>query len=67
MIDHSSKIRELLCPKDRWISDKSVSKCKACERSFIPLLVWRHHCRFCGCVFCSDCAGNILTGESIGY
>lgn len=38
-----------------------------CNKLFVPLLVWRHHCRFCGKVFCNECDANIMTGDSIGY
>jgi len=38
-----------------------------CDKLFVPVLVWRHHCRFCGKVFCAECDSNIMTGDSIGY
>ena len=66
-MDKAASIRQLLCPKTLWINDKDVNNCQGCDRAFVPLLVWRHHCRFCGKVFCDDCDSNVLAGETIGY
>jgi hypothetical protein len=66
-MDKGAQIRELLCPKEQWINDKDVSKCMCCEKTFVPLLVWRHHCRFCGRVFCNECASNVMSGETIDH
>ena len=41
----------------KWIHDQEESSCQGCTRQFT--WVWRkHHCRRCGKVFCSSCAGK---------
>ncbi|KAI5951639.1 MDM12 [Candida jiufengensis] len=41
-------------PKKYWMNDAFVSDCLNC---FKPFTAFRrkHHCRFCGQIFCSDC------------
>lgn len=41
-------------PKKYWMNDSFVSECLNC---FKPFTAFRrkHHCRFCGQIFCSDC------------
>ncbi|KAI5964898.1 uncharacterized protein KGF55_001969 [Candida pseudojiufengensis] len=41
-------------PKKYWMNDTFVSDCLNC---FKPFTAFRrkHHCRFCGQIFCSDC------------
>lgn len=41
-------------PKKYWMNDAFVSECLHC---FKPFTAFRrkHHCRFCGQIFCSDC------------
>ena len=63
--EEAAAIRELLCPRSQWVDDRTVTKCRDCLKEFLPLLRWKHHCRFCGAVFCSTCAGNIMLGEEI--
>jgi len=38
-----------------WINDDSVDKCYLCKQQFY-ILVRRHHCRFCGRIFCHKCS-----------
>eukprot|EP01012_Entosiphon_sulcatum_P047733 TRINITY_DN6517_c0_g1_i1.p2 TRINITY_DN6517_c0_g1~~TRINITY_DN6517_c0_g1_i1.p2 ORF type:complete len:614 (+),score=70.58 TRINITY_DN6517_c0_g1_i1:56-1897(+) len=38
-----------------WKDDREVTACEACFQSFTVILR-RHHCRFCGGVFCGTCA-----------
>ena len=38
----------------QWVGDDTVSSCYNCNATF-SLLFRRHHCRFCGKVFCSSC------------
>lgn len=46
--------------KDFWMPDKSCSHCYACDVQF-TLINRRHHCRVCGLVFCSKCAGKTIS------
>lgn len=38
-----------------WIPDSSTSICMKCWEPFKPLFRSRHHCRFCGGIFCGSC------------
>ena len=38
----------------QWVADKAMKACSACGLKF-GALIWRHHCRFCGQVFCRYC------------
>ena len=40
-----------------WIPDNSVLKCKLCNVEF-NYMNRKHHCRRCGYIFCSTCAGT---------
>ncbi|KAL2943303.1 hypothetical protein RDABS01_031651 [Bienertia sinuspersici] len=40
----------------RWLPDSSASACMLCSVRFHPILCSRHHCRFCGGVFCNECS-----------
>ncbi|KAI3697770.1 hypothetical protein L6452_30867 [Arctium lappa] len=39
----------------KWLPDSSASACMLCNVRFHPIMCTRHHCRFCGGIFCSDC------------
>ncbi|RLV95687.1 1-phosphatidylinositol 3-phosphate 5-kinase fab1 [Spathaspora sp. JA1] len=41
-------------PKKYWMDDSFVSDCLNCFRPFTAFRR-KHHCRFCGQIFCSDC------------
>lgn len=41
-------------PKKYWMNDEFVSDCLNCFRPFTAFRR-KHHCRFCGQIFCSDC------------
>ncbi|EGW33263.1 uncharacterized protein SPAPADRAFT_50162 [Spathaspora passalidarum NRRL Y-27907] len=41
-------------PKKYWMNDAFVSDCLNCLRPFTAFRR-KHHCRFCGQIFCSDC------------
>eukprot|EP00246_Nothoceros_aenigmaticus_P010216 TRINITY_DN26596_c0_g1_i1.p1 TRINITY_DN26596_c0_g1~~TRINITY_DN26596_c0_g1_i1.p1 ORF type:complete len:480 (-),score=58.90 TRINITY_DN26596_c0_g1_i1:245-1534(-) len=44
-----------------WLPDSSAQGCMQCGSSFRPLTCGRHHCRFCGGIFCRSCsAGRCL-------
>ncbi|CAG9330723.1 unnamed protein product [Blepharisma stoltei] len=38
-----------------WMPDSSAKSCFKCDRPF-TLFRRRHHCRFCGFIFCSSCS-----------
>ncbi|GMH25576.1 hypothetical protein Nepgr_027419 [Nepenthes gracilis] len=40
----------------RWLPDSAASACMLCNVRFHPLICSRHHCRFCGGLFCSECS-----------
>lgn len=40
-----------------WVDDNTVTKCYNCSKQF-TLLFRRHHCRFCGKIFCSPCVNH---------
>lgn len=41
-------------PKQYWMNDSFVSECLNCFKSF-SAFKRKHHCRFCGQIFCSEC------------
>lgn len=41
-------------PKKYWMNDAFVSDCLNCFKAFSAFRR-KHHCRFCGQIFCSDC------------
>ncbi|KAL3617000.1 hypothetical protein CASFOL_039394 [Castilleja foliolosa] len=48
----------------RWLPDSSASSCMLCGVRFHPIMCARHHCRFCGGIFCGECAkGRSLLPE----
>lgn len=38
-----------------WLPDSSATVCMQCTAPFTPLTRGRHHCRFCGAIFCRNC------------
>ncbi|KAJ1691023.1 hypothetical protein LUZ63_015178 [Rhynchospora breviuscula] len=40
----------------RWLPDSVSTSCMLCSAKFHPIICSRHHCRFCGGLFCSDCS-----------
>ncbi|KAK7003796.1 RUN and FYVE domain-containing protein 2 [Biomphalaria glabrata] len=40
-----------------WASDDTVTNCKQCTKEF-SLARRKHHCRYCGDIFCSECSDN---------
>ncbi|KAK4751646.1 hypothetical protein SAY87_005128 [Trapa incisa] len=50
-------IKEILeTEPPRWLPDSSASSCMLCNVRFHPIMCSRHHCRFCGGIFCSFCS-----------
>lgn len=61
-----SSVRNLVPKKaPEWIPDYMVSKCHSCEAMF-NVARRKHHCRACGNIFCSYCAGRKAPIPSIG-
>ncbi|XP_056685690.1 uncharacterized protein [Spinacia oleracea] len=38
----------------RWLPDSSASACMLCSARFHPIICSKHHCRFCGGLFCNE-------------
>jgi SH3 domain-containing YSC84-like protein 1 len=39
-----------------WLPDSYASSCMQCAAPFTPVTRGRHHCRFCGAIFCRLCS-----------
>ncbi|KAH6773588.1 RING/FYVE/PHD-type zinc finger family protein [Perilla frutescens var. hirtella] len=49
----------------KWLPDSSASSCMLCSARFHPIMCTRHHCRFCGGIFCNECTkGRSLLPEN---
>ena len=44
-----------LTSDDHWVDDSKVEACPICEKAF-GVLERRHHCRYCGGIFCNSCS-----------
>lgn len=40
----------------KWLPDSAASACMLCNVRFHPIMCSRHHCRFCGGIFCNACS-----------
>lgn len=40
----------------KWLADSAASACMLCSVRFHPIMCSRHHCRFCGGIFCNQCS-----------
>ncbi|TXG66685.1 hypothetical protein EZV62_007960 [Acer yangbiense] len=40
----------------KWLPDSSAAACMLCNVWFHPIMCSRHHCRFCGGIFCNSCS-----------
>lgn len=50
-------MKEILDSKPpKWLPDSASSSCMLCSVRFHPIMCSRHHCRFCGGIFCSECS-----------
>lgn len=55
--DNSQTIQAILeAEPPQWVPDSFSSCCMRCEVPFKPLICGRHHCRFCGGIFCRACS-----------
>ncbi|XAR56443.1 hypothetical protein NMG60_11036934 [Bertholletia excelsa] len=49
--------REILeAEPPKWLPDSAASTCMLCNVRFHPIMCSRHHCRFCGGIFCNQCS-----------
>ena len=55
-----TKMEMMIWPDGVWQEDKSVKCCgnKRCNAEF-TLTLHRHHCRYCGNIFCDKCAPEL--------
>jgi serine/threonine protein kinase len=47
----------LTLPVSEWAGDESTTDCTSCQSEF-GVFVRRHHCRYCGQLFCDDCSSK---------
>ncbi len=56
-VDDIRAVRALLdAEPPEWMPDSAASACMQCAASFRPVTCGRHHCRFCGGLFCRRCS-----------
>lgn len=54
-----------LMPTRKWVKDEEVTSCYTCKSMF-GWFLRKHHCRFCGNIFCHSCsAQNALIPEEL--
>lgn len=54
-----STIKEVLeADPPEWLPDSHASACMMCRAPFTALTRGRHHCRFCGGIFCKSCSSG---------
>eukprot|EP00252_Welwitschia_mirabilis_P001927 TRINITY_DN1189_c0_g1_i2.p1 TRINITY_DN1189_c0_g1~~TRINITY_DN1189_c0_g1_i2.p1 ORF type:complete len:520 (-),score=91.08 TRINITY_DN1189_c0_g1_i2:313-1872(-) len=56
--DHLFFQRILEAEPPQWIPDSAASCCLQCRAPFKPVVRGRHHCRFCGGIFCGTCSSG---------
>ncbi|KAE8709083.1 RING/FYVE/PHD-type zinc finger family protein isoform 2 [Hibiscus syriacus] len=50
-------VKEILeAEPTKWLADSAASACMLCGVRFHPIMCSRHHCRFCGGIFCGECS-----------
>jgi len=54
-IDYGPYKEVLEVEPPEWLRDSSTTACMQCSAPFTALTRGRHHCRFCGGVFCRGC------------
>jgi len=45
---------------DEWMPKMLADECKGCQKEF-SVLRWKHHCRYCGFVYCDSCCPKFST------
>ncbi|CAO3619626.1 unnamed protein product [Cunninghamella echinulata] len=48
--------------KEFWMPDEQCKECYKCRKQF-TMFRRKHHCRFCGQIFCGKCASHIIPGK----
>jgi hypothetical protein len=61
----ASTMRSTLVARRYWMPDR---ECTACTNCGLPFSLFRrkHHCRFCGKIFCQPCSSQTLDGRAFG-
>nr|DAD38878.1 TPA_asm: hypothetical protein HUJ06_013200 [Nelumbo nucifera] len=54
-INYSAYREVLEAEPPEWLPDSSTTVCMQCTARFTALTRGRHHCRFCGGIFCREC------------
>ncbi len=49
-----------------WVNEADTDNCAGCSKPF-SYSVWKHHCRACGEVFCSECSDKKRSVPERGY
>ncbi len=47
-----------------WVKDDTINNCQNCNTLF-TILLRKHHCRYCGKIFCYKCANNFINISNI--
>ncbi|XP_028759975.1 uncharacterized protein LOC114718726 [Neltuma alba] len=55
-INYSAYKEVLEAEPPEWLPDSSATVCMQCTAPFTALTRGRHHCRFCGGIFCRNCS-----------
>ncbi|MCO5615099.1 hypothetical protein L7F22_069388 [Adiantum nelumboides] len=59
MEDHVRMMSAVLAAESpQWIPDSHAMVCMQCRTYFHPIFFSRHHCRFCGMIFCGSCTSQ---------
>ena len=59
-------LEKLQGQKLTWVPDNVVKQCVSCEAGF-GLKTRRHHCRYCGRVFCAKCTKTTRAIPALGF
>jgi len=51
--------------KKHWITDDLAIECTSCKVKF-DSITRKHHCRFCGLIFCDKCSSSKISVASLG-
>eukprot|EP00117_Sycon_ciliatum_P035834 scpid63679/ scgid27085/ Zinc finger FYVE domain-containing protein 21 len=49
-----------------WVKDEEAARCSNCQTAF-TFFVRKHHCRFCGDLYCSKCSPSAVPSLRQGY